>query len=95
MASKRDYYDIYISENQAANLQEGGTITGTTVATDKKVPGIIRLITKAPGFADLKNSREKGQSDLSSFQVRIYTEPQENLLTGMTIEVSDDQFTKR
>src|SRR5574344_510388 len=84
LESKRDYYDIYISENQAANLQEGGTITGTTVATDKKVPGIIRLITKAPGFADLKNSREKGQSDLSSFQVRIYTEPQENLLTGMT-----------
>ncbi len=95
LESKRDYYDIYISENQAANLQEGGTITGTTVATDKKVPGIIRLITKAPGFADLKNSREKGQSDLSSFQVRIYTEPQKNLLTGMTIEVSDDQFTKR
>lgn len=95
LESKRDYYDIYISEQQAAKLQEGGRLTGTSVATEQKVPGTIRLITKAPGFADLKNSREKGQSDLSSFQVRIYTDPQENLLPGMTIEVSDAEFTKR
>ena len=95
LESKRDYYDIYVSEKQAAGMREGGTITGTTVATDKKVSGTIRFITQAPGFADLKNSREKGQSDLSSFQIRIYTDPQENLIPGMTIEVSDAEFTKR
>lgn len=95
LESKRDYYDIYVSEKQAAGMREGGTITGTTVATDKKVTGTIRFITQAPGFADLKNSREKGQSDLSSFQIRIYTDPQENLIPGMTIEVSDAEFTKR
>ena len=65
------------------------------MATDKKVPGTIRFITQAPGFADLKNSREKGQSDLSSFQIRIYTQPDAGVRPGMTIEVSDAEFTKR
>lgn len=95
LESKRRYYDIYISEEQAANLSEGDTITGTSIAGNLTVPGTIRLITQAPGFADLKQSREKGQSDLSAFQVRIYTEPVEGLQTGMTIEVTDDEFAKR
>jgi len=92
LESRRYYYDIYLSEKQAAKLKEGGRLTGTTVATDAKLTGTIRFITKAPGFADLKMSREKGQSDLSAFQVRIYLEPQEGLLPGMTMEVHDDQF---
>lgn len=95
LESRRCYYDIYISEHQAANLHEGDSITGTTIAGSIKVPGTIRLITQAPGFADLKQSREKGQADLSAFQVRIYTEPAADLKTGMTIEVSDDEFTAR
>ncbi len=97
LESNRSYYDIYISENQAANLAEGDTITGKTIATDQPVAGTIRLLTQAPGFADLKQSREKGQSDLSAYQVRIYIEPTSNLniKTGMTIEVSDDEFVKR
>ena len=40
-------------------------------------------------------SREKGQSDLSSFQIRIYTQPDAGVRPGMTIEVSDAEFTKR
>ena len=95
LESKRAYYDIYVSEKQAACLQENDPITGTTVATSRKVTGTIRFITQAPGFADLKNSREKGQSDLSSFQIRIYTKPETGLRPGMTIEVSDAEFTKR
>ena len=50
---------------------------------------------KAPGFADLKQSREKGQSDLSAFQVRIYIDPQDGIIPGMTIGVKDSEFTKR
>lgn len=92
LESKRYYYDIYLSEKQAARLKEGGELTGTTVATDAKLSGTIRFITKAPGFADLKMSREKGQADLSAFQVRIYLKPQPGLLPGMTMEVHDDQF---
>ncbi len=95
LESKRCYYDIYVSEKQAAHLSEGGTITGRTVAGNLTVPGTIRLLTQAPGFADLKQSREKGQSDLSAFQVRIYTDPQDGLQPGMTVEVTENEFAKR
>lgn len=95
LESKRYYYDIYLSEQQAAKLAEGDWIVGKAVANSREVLGIVRLITAAPGFADLKMSREKGQADLSAFQVRIYTEPKEGILPGMTIEVTEDAFIKR
>ncbi len=95
LESDRAYYDIYISEQQARGLSEGDTITGTTVAGEKKVTGTIRLLTKAPGFADLKQSREKGQADLTGFQVRIFIDPQDGVMPGMTIGVNDSEFAKR
>ena len=87
LETKRIYYDIYLSEEQAVNLREGDEITCTTVAGNKKVRGTIRLLTQAPGFADLKQSREKGQADLSAFQVRIYIDANENVLAGQTVTV--------
>ncbi|SDO89546.1 HlyD family secretion protein [Selenomonas ruminantium] len=95
LESNRSYYDIYVSEKQAAQLAEGKAITGTTVAGDREVTGTVHLLTQAPGFADLKNSREKGQSDLSAFQVRIYIDKQDGIIPGMTIEVKDSEFAKR
>ena len=95
LESNRAYYDIYVSEEQAANLREGDKITGVTVAGNKKVEGTVRLLTKAPGFADLKQSREQGQADLSAFQVRIYVDENAEVIPGMTIEVKDDQFAKK
>lgn len=87
LESRRMYYDIYVSESQAVNLKEGDTIVGTTVAGNKRVSGVIRLLTKAPGFADLKQTREKGQADLSAFRVRIYIDPDSGVLPGQTIGV--------
>jgi HlyD family secretion protein len=95
LESKRYYYDIYLDEQQASRLKPGDEITGSVVVSQKAVAGSIRFITAAPGFADLKMSREKGQTDLSAFQVRIYVNPEENLLPGMTIEVNKDAFLKR
>lgn len=92
MESKRYYYDIYVSEKQAARMQEGKSLAGHTIADGTKVLGTIRLITQAPGFADLKKTREKGQSDLTAFQIRIYTDPDQGIIPGMTIEVSDDEL---
>lgn len=94
LESKRYYYDIYLNEQQVIQLKEGGPLSGISLATGKKIPGTIRFITKSPGFADLKMSREKGQADLSGFQVRVYTEPQAEIIPGMTIEVQDAEFTK-
>ena len=95
LESKRSYYDIYVSEEQAVHIAEGDEMTGHTVAGDKQVKGTVRLLAKAPGFADLKQSREKGQADLTAFQVRIYIEPQDGIIPGMTIGVKDSEFTKR
>lgn len=92
LESTRYYYDIYLSEKQIVNLREGDTLTGKTVAGDRKVDGTIRLIAQAPGFADLKMSREKGQADLTAFQVRVYTEPTDGVLPGMTIGVDANGF---
>lgn len=94
MESKRYYYDVYVNEEQVSHLTEGADITGHSVAGNKAVSGTIRSITKAPGFADLKMSREKGQTDLSAFQIRIYTEPQKGIIPGMTIGVKDNEFNK-
>ena len=93
LESKRFYYDIYVDEKLASRLQVGGEITGKTIAGGRVVPGNIRFISAAPGFADLKMSREKGQADLAAFQVRIYVDPP-NLLPGMTIEVGKNAFLK-
>ncbi len=90
LETKRIYYDIYVSEEQAVNLHEGDEIICTTVAGNKKVPGKIRLLTQAPGFADLKQSREKGQADLTAFQVRIYIDPSADVLTGQTVGADFD-----
>ena len=95
LESNRYYYDIYLDETQAASLCDGDTITGTLIATERDVEGKIRLISAAPGFADIRMSREKGQSDLSSFQVRIYTEAQDGVRPGMTVKVDIDEITAR
>jgi len=87
LETRRIYYDIYVSEEQAVNLHEGDEIICTTVAGEKKVPGTIRLLTQAAGFADLKQSREKGQADLTAFQVRIYINPDAEVLAGQTVSV--------
>ena len=87
LETRRIYYDIYLSEEQAVNLREGDEIFCQTVADNKKIRGTIRLLTQAPGFADLKQSREKGQADLSAFQVRIYIDEPEKVLAGQTVTV--------
>ena len=87
LETDRLYYDIYVGEDVAANLKEGDRIRGYAVTNNKEVIGTVRLLSKAPGFADLRQTREKGQSDLSGFQIRIYTDAQEGIMAGLTIGV--------
>ena len=94
LESSRSYYDIYVSEEQVQEIKEGARITGKTIAGDRSVVGTVRLVTKAAGFADLKMTREKSQADLSAFQIRIYIDPTDGVIPGMTIGVSDREFTQ-
>ena len=89
------YYDIYVAENQLGKLKVGNEIYGHVFSVNQEVLGSIRFITAAPEFASMRMSREKGQADLASFQVRIYVVRQDSLLPGMTVEVNTDEFTTR
>lgn len=88
METTRCYFDVYISEENLGDYKEGDNIPVETVAKGQKLEGNIRILTKALGFADLKMTREKGQSDLTAFQMRIYLEPQKKIVPGMTMGVN-------
>ncbi|HZG17233.1 MAG TPA: HlyD family efflux transporter periplasmic adaptor subunit [Candidatus Bathyarchaeia archaeon] len=89
------YYDVYVDEQQVTKLKAGEELAGHLVALDQEVKGNIEFITAAPQFANLRMSREKGQADLASFQVRVQVERTEKLLPGMTIEVNLDEIPAR
>ncbi|MCO6524026.1 MAG: hypothetical protein J6562_03255, partial [Candidatus Schmidhempelia sp.] len=81
--------DIYVNEMMVNDYQPGTTLTAQVPALDAEVSGIVRFATVAPSFADLRMTRERGQADLTSYQVRVYMQDIPKLLTGMTIEVND------
>ena len=90
LESSRKYFDIYVNEKQVLNFKENQKVTANVIATDEEVSGIIRFVTAAPPFADLRMTREHGQADLTMFKVRVYLEKPESCLAGMTLEVEND-----
>lgn len=89
------YYDIYVSETQVPAFKVGGEVKGHILALNQEIPGVVRYITAAPQFANLRMSREKGQADLNSFQIRVYVKRGAELLPGMTVEVKTDEIASR
>lgn len=87
LETDRKYIDIYVNEKMVNDYQPGTTVKANVIALDKEIKGKVRFTTAAPSFADLRMTRERGQADLTSYQVRIYMESIPKLLTGMTIEV--------
>ncbi|WP_081299379.1 HlyD family secretion protein [Gilliamella sp. Gris1-4] len=87
LETDRKYIDIYVNEKMVNDYQPGTTVTANVIALNKEVKGKVRFATAAPSFADLRMTRERGQADLTSYQVRIYIKSIPKLLTGMTLEV--------
>lgn len=86
------YFDLYVAETQVENFQVSGTVPVYIVAKDCIIPGTVRYITSAPQFTSSRMSRDSGQADISSFQVRIgLEESAADLLPGMTVEVRLDE----
>ncbi|MDY8094686.1 biotin/lipoyl-binding protein [Paenibacillus polymyxa] len=81
------YYDIYVGEDSMSQFKAGGNVTSHVVALDKDVQGKVRYITSAPQYTNMRMSRDKGLSDISSFQVRVDVQRTSELLPGMTVEV--------
>ena len=90
LETSRKYYDVYISERAAAHYKAGDHVTSYCYALDKDVTGTVRFVESAPSFADLRMTREQGQADLTSFKMRVYTDADDDLLSGMTMEVAND-----
>jgi HlyD family secretion protein len=86
LQSRRQYYEIYVNEKDAARFAEGTRVVGET-PDGRKVEGTVRVLSRAPSFADIRGSRERGQADLASLIARIYITPQKGLVPGTTIEV--------
>lgn len=95
LETNRLYYDFYVDEAQVKNIKVGQKIIGYLPSLGKSVAGNVRFINEAPQFADLRMSREKGQSDLNSFQVRVYLDSNPSILTGMTVEVKMNEIPTR
>lgn len=89
LETTRKYVDIYVNEKMVNNYLPETSVTGKVIALNKQIHGIVRFATVAPSFADLRTTRERGQADLTSYQVRIYVDDIPHLHTGMTIEVDD------
>ncbi|CNK43294.1 secretion protein HlyD family protein [Yersinia frederiksenii] len=89
LETDRKYVDIYVNEKMVSAYQPGTAVTAQVPALDTQVSGVVRFASAAASFADLRMTRERGQADLTSYQVRIYTAEQPQLLTGMTLEVDD------
>lgn len=90
LETTRKYYDVYISERAATHYRAGDKVTGYCYALDKNIDGTVRFVESAPSFADLRMTREQGQADLTSFKMRVYTDKDGDLLSGMTVEIAND-----
>ncbi|MDO0822552.1 HlyD family secretion protein [Desulfosporosinus nitroreducens] len=87
------YYTIYVDETQITKYKVDESVTGQIAALNKKVEGKVRYITSAPQYASMRMSRDKGQSDVSSFLVRIDVQRTPELLPGMIVEVNTSETT--
>lgn len=90
LETDKKYLDIYVNEDQVTRYSPGASISVYFPALKKESLGSVRFAQMAPSFSDLRMSREHGQADLTSYQVRIYFNDSIELLTGMTGEVEHE-----
>ena len=85
------YLDVYLPETKALQYQPGQQVSLTRAVDHKVFTGVIRYLNPAPSYADLRMSREQGQADLTTYEMRIYTSG-EDLLPGMTLELEHEHL---
>ena len=90
LETNRKYFYVYINETSVLKYKEKDQIKARLVAGDREISGEIRFITPAPSFADLRMTRERGQADLTMYKMRIYLNDPASVLSGMTVEVNNE-----
>ncbi|MEK8126643.1 HlyD family efflux transporter periplasmic adaptor subunit [Paenibacillus filicis] len=88
------YTDVYVQEGDIHKLEVNQQVKVHFPYLDHpaEVTGVVTSIAAAPQFASLRMTREKGQADLSMFQVRVSVDSAAGLLPGMTAEVKLDEL---
>lgn len=92
LETDRKYVDIYVNENMVSDYLPKTSVLAKVPAIDANIHGTVRFAVAAPSFSDLRTTRERGQADLVLYQVRIYVDDNSQLLTGMTLEVDNEQY---
>lgn len=95
METDQLYFELYVDEHQVSKFKAGESVPSHVVALNKDVKGTTRFVTSAPQYASIRMSGEKGQSDVSTFLVRIDVKRTPELLPGMTVEVDLGEAAKR
>ena len=85
------YYSIYVDETQVSKFQKGNIVEGRVPALKEDIKGTVRSVSSAPQYASLRMSRDKGQSDTSSYIIIVDVKASSKFLPGMTVEVDIDE----
>lgn len=85
------YISIYVDETQVSKFEKGNIVVGRVPALKEEIKGTVRSVFSAPQYANLRMSRDKGQSDTSSYLVVVDMKASSKLLPGMTVEVDIDE----
>lgn len=86
LETDRLYFDVYVPETYLSDYTVGTQIEVYVPAQKRTVTGTIRYLNPAPSFADLRMTREQGQADLTSFEMRVYVNDPK-LVPGMMMEI--------
>ncbi len=86
LETDRLYFDVYVPETHLSDYTAGTQIKVYVPAQNRTVTGTIRYLNPAPSFADLRMTREQGQADLTSFEMRVYVNDPK-LVPGMMMEI--------
>ncbi|MDM5277641.1 hypothetical protein QUF95_09625 [Paenibacillus silvae] len=89
------YVDLYIPESQIKQFRTQQKIDVHFPYLEEPLvkQGVITSVSPSPQFANLRMTRDKGQSDLSMFLIRVSIPSSKELLPGMTAEVRVDEIT--
>ncbi|GGH51316.1 hypothetical protein GCM10008014_16960 [Paenibacillus silvae] len=89
------YVDLYIPESQIKQFRTQQKIDVHFPYLEEPLvkQGVITSVSASPQFANLRMTRDKGQSDLSMFLIRVSIPSSKELLPGMTAEVRVDEIT--
>ncbi len=89
LEKRERYVDLYLPEGYATAYKASDKVTLFAPVLGKEYQGTVRFVNPAPSYASLRMTREQGQADLTSYEMRVYIDDP-SLLPGITLELTHD-----